>query len=351
MGWILFEVRVMRNAASTVLGAISGIRSIRLIHGKPDFTRLSGRYKLPIKALKRGVVHKMKTPLPIEISERAVQEYNDNGGSGAFFRKHYGAITAFSFLLREQELANLMEKDISHGEADGERFATIFISKSKTDQDGRGVFRPLASGKGKICVAQGLARWLPRTNWNPDGDRLSFGQKILQSLQRLLQWLCAMRGLPVGMYPTHSFRVGGATALHCIGAPFDVIRRFGRWASDCFKIYLHGDEIALRYLGAKIVGNHGLLAQHRLVAKTQRDVHFEEVKSTDYATREYGGEVGGYGQPHGGFSSDSRRSDSLPDTGDYTATPCSCATTMSEGEYEREEAHPSQLELRFPMGE
>ena len=242
----------MKIAACTVMGAISGIRSIHLIHGKPDFTRYNGRYKILLNALKRGVVPKQKTPLPVEVLEKAWGEYTTNGGSDVFLESLTAAVTAFSFLLRGQEVANLGEKDITFGEADGVRFVTLLISRSKTDQDGKGVYRSLITSSGPLCVVKSLARWLTKMKWNPEGSKRVFGTQILRPLKHLLQWMCTINGLPVGMYSIHSFRVGGAASLHCNGVPFEAIRRFGRWISDCFKIYLHNDEIALRYLGSKL---------------------------------------------------------------------------------------------------
>ena len=84
-----------------------------------------------LKALKRGVVPKQKTPLPAEVLEKAMMEYTDNGGSDVFLESLAAAITAFSFLLRGQELANLRGKDITFGENGEIRFVTLYISRSK----------------------------------------------------------------------------------------------------------------------------------------------------------------------------------------------------------------------------
>ena len=40
------------------------------------------------------------------------------------------------------------------------------------------------------------------------------------------------------MVGSHSQRCGGATALHNAGYSLEFIKRFGRWRSDCVKIYL-----------------------------------------------------------------------------------------------------------------
>jgi hypothetical protein len=69
-----------------------------------------------------------------------------------------------------------------------------------------------------------------------------------------------MRALGVGherlkLYQLHSLRVGGATALRAAGATDDQIMKAGRWASLCFKEYIHctreeGEEISAMLGGA-----------------------------------------------------------------------------------------------------
>ena len=39
-------------------------------------------------------------------------------------------------------------------------------------------------------------------------------------------------------YGTHSFRIGGATRLFAMGAPFEIVKRVGGWSSDIWKVYL-----------------------------------------------------------------------------------------------------------------
>ena len=167
-------------------------------------------------------------------------------------------------------------------------------------------------------------------------------------LTKLLQWICAINGLPSGMCSTHSFRVGGATSLHRNGIPFDAIRRFGRWVRDCFEIYLRNDEIALRYLCDQLGKGHGLLAQHRIVAKNQQTVRSAEYRNIESAESGKRWEVGGYGGDESTPSS--RQTHELTETDGYTATPRICAKTMGEEEHERELARTAFKESRFQMG-
>jgi hypothetical protein len=45
-------------------------------------------------------------------------------------------------------------------------------------------------------------------------------------------------GLTPSEYGTHSFRIGGATALFAAGATDTIIRTMGRWSSDIHRLYV-----------------------------------------------------------------------------------------------------------------
>ena len=57
----------------------------------------------------------------------------------------------------------------------------------------------------------------------------------------VLRWTRALMAA-IGENPlefgTHSYRIGGATALFAMGADPTVIRTMGRWSSDCYKLYV-----------------------------------------------------------------------------------------------------------------
>ena len=58
----------------------------------------------------------------------------------------------------------------------------------------------------------------------------------------------ALSGLPISMFDTHSFRAGGACALWAAGYTTDTIRILGRWASDCWMIYVTQADSRLQRL-------------------------------------------------------------------------------------------------------
>ena len=109
-----------------------------------------------------------------------------------FDRLWTATLVGFMFLLRASELEALEVKDVTFGEYDGTRYVRIFIRKSKTDQGEFGVFRSLNEKN-----------------------------KTLRPL-----------------------RSGGATCLYLAGVGLEFTRRFDRWKSSTFSIYLH---LAIKY--------------------------------------------------------------------------------------------------------
>ena len=68
-------------------------------------------------------------------------------------------------------------------------------------------------------------------------------------------------GLPADRYGSHSLRVGGATALYHAGMPVEIIKRYGRWVSDCFQGYLWEGNEDSKGLAAKMASDtSGLMA-------------------------------------------------------------------------------------------
>ena len=53
-------------------------------------------------------------------------------------------------------------------------------------------------------------------------------------------WLALQCGVSANMVASHSLRRGGATtySLHVAGVPDEDIKRFGRWLSDAYKLYV-----------------------------------------------------------------------------------------------------------------
>ena len=53
-----------------------------------------------------------------------------------------------------------------------------------------------------------------------------------------LQRAAVATGAPANEYAAHSLRIGGAYALYHIFGDVDLVRRYGRWTSSAFHVYL-----------------------------------------------------------------------------------------------------------------
>jgi hypothetical protein len=64
-------------------------------------------------------------------------------------------------------------------------------------------------------------------------------------LRNLAKGMAAVSGLAPGEFGGHSYRIGGATALHALKCPELVLKTIGRWSSDIFEIYARAEASQL----------------------------------------------------------------------------------------------------------
>jgi len=63
-------------------------------------------------------------------------------------------------------------------------------------------------------------------------------------------------GLPPARFSSHSLRKGGASYMAATGVPDEVIQRFGRWSSDCYKRYIQMDAHTIKSWATKTDAAH-----------------------------------------------------------------------------------------------
>ena len=114
---------------------------------------------------------------------------------------------------------------------------------------------------------------------------------------RLIKWSVAEHNLPSDSFSIHSLRSGGATCLYHAGVDLEFIRRFGRWKSSTFSIYLHFVDKVLRKLSICLMESEGLMTQLKVCTDQGEKLEYartgEQVRVT---TQEPGGAESG-GQP------------------------------------------------------
>ena len=126
--------------------------------------------------------------------------------------------------------------------------ATLYLKGSKTDQYNLGSIRSHArSEDADLCPVVGLEDMLrqfpERRPGGPEAHlplfRFDDGSGVLRSMiQGLLEMAAVALGLPPGRFGSHSLRIGGATAMYYLCREVETVKRFGRWASGSFSLYL-----------------------------------------------------------------------------------------------------------------
>lgn len=116
----------------------------------------------------------------------------------------------------------------------------IRLNLFKTNQRGKPVYLKVPSDVGYICPVKAIKEFMAvRPNirgslfCHSDGSvvtRTQFSAVLAKAINKT-RFLRAQ-------YRTHSFRIGRATDLASDGYPSEIIRKLGRWSSDCVNLYL-----------------------------------------------------------------------------------------------------------------
>ena len=120
------------------------------------------------------------------------------------------------------------------------------LDKTKNDQPSSGATRNHFSTGEVLCPVKALVqvfRQFPERWRGPEAAMPLFRKTSGEPFQRGdLQQLLRMAAVAEGMDPdrigTHSLRSGGATAMYHVCPDVQKLRRFGRWNSDAFHLYL-----------------------------------------------------------------------------------------------------------------
>ncbi len=185
-----------------------------------------------------GKPKKKAKALPIEDMELIVAKL---GPDTSLIAIRNNALIQIGFFgaLRRSELAALTVDELTWA-PDG---LVITLSRSKTDQEGRGVTKaiPYGSPDGICCPVKALKRWLEAANitsgavfrritrWGVLGTDPLYGGTI----NAILEACAEAAALPyVPELSSHSLRRGLATSAHRSGADFKDIKRQGGWRHD-----------------------------------------------------------------------------------------------------------------------
>lgn len=99
------------------------------------------------------------------------------------------------------------------------------------------------------------------------------------NLANIVSWLhraAVATGVPADEYAARSLRIGGACALYHVFGDIDLFRRYGRWTSSAFHVYLWEARPSTKLVARGMVKDaQPLMASQGLgTASTRRGVSF-----------------------------------------------------------------------------
>lgn len=235
------------SAPNTVSQAISTIRSKHTDYGYPG----EPDHKNPLRVLKGyrrewaddGNREKQATPIMVDALRAMVVTCDPTTLAGA--RDRALLLLGFRMLARRSELVGLDLADVVESK-DG---LTVYIKRSKTDQDARGVSVAVPRGKHpETCAVEAIGTWKSAlaerglTNgplFRPidrhgriGGEPETAGVAAVRLTGRSACDIVHRRGVLAGLrekYTSHGLRAGGASTLYAAGVPIADIARQGRW--------------------------------------------------------------------------------------------------------------------------
>jgi len=253
----------MNRAAGTIKSKLFAIRHHHVVNGWGDPTRDKPRVALLLRALKRK--QKMNRKFPV--TSRMMRWIKSNldltlDNDRVFYADvctayffllragehlcHDGRPYDYSTVLRGCDFTFRRDGEVVERAADAEE-VSIRIRSSKADIYNSGESRNHWRTGEELCVVEALAllqgRFPQRFGKGEDAEsplfRAADGAPLYRSyVQDWLERAALAEGYPPTRFGSHSLRIGGATALLHLGVSVEIIKRWGRWASDCFQGYL-----------------------------------------------------------------------------------------------------------------
>ena len=113
----------------------------------------------------------------------------------------------------------------------------VRIKASKTDPFRAGATIRIGSAENELNPVAAIIQYISVRGYQP-GPFFRYADNRFLTRSDIIRLLRA--SLPsTNHINTHSFRVGGASALASIGTPDSIIQTMGRWRSDAFRRYIH----------------------------------------------------------------------------------------------------------------
>ena len=270
--FIMYENKILHLNPRTIRSKISGIRFFHLMAGRGDFATLGNRYRQLLKALGKQVPIARKLPISPEMFHWFKDHAMGDQPSNLLMQLWTAMVLGFCFLLRGAEIANLRWCDVTILTEEGQKYLLLCIRRSKTDVEGKGTFRSLFGNKSVICPLSTWESFLGTQRVPKNKKSYIFDSGMINRIRSVIKWIASSMGLCPKFFAAHSLRSGGASTLFANGIALEEIKRFGRWVSDTFHVYLYGDTLNLRVLSSALATDSHLLDQIRTANDHRRDL-------------------------------------------------------------------------------
>ena len=122
----------------------------------------------------------------------------------------------------------------------------LTLQKTKTDQYASTKIRLWGNGKDH-CPVKAMRAYLDSTYLQKDSPLFIYSDITLSAkkFNQVLKAVLKRIGLCENFYSSHSLRSGTASTAASRGVPTWLIKKLGRWRSDCFKIYIPNPKRSL----------------------------------------------------------------------------------------------------------
>jgi len=279
----------LNRAANTVKQLLLGVRWHHVIRGMTD--PLEGRPRLTLlkKALRKRSKVKRKWPVTANMlrwirGQLDLEKTNDRVvwmtfNLGWFFLMRLSEYAAHDGGQFDPQKA-LLGRDVTFRlnneptllASDAEE-AGILFRISKADVFNAGEFRNhFRSGDAELCVVDALQlvqerlphRFGNGTESDKELCRYENGNPVFRG--QITLWIeraARQEGYTAERFGSHSLRIGGATALYHMGVAVEIIKRYGRWASDAFQGYLWESSTSAKGLAKGMAGDSSALMATR----------------------------------------------------------------------------------------
>lgn len=192
-----------------------------------------------------------RLPLPTGAVMKFLKK-NPGMPSRKYCRDRMLVLLGFRLMRRASELCNLKVNDVQFREG----WLNVFVSKSKTDQLGKGKWFPVEPSAGNIDVISLMREYLAENSIDKSYHLFPNLNDITKpmspsSVSTVVKEVAKFADL-TGRYSSHSLRIGGATAAMQGGATLEQIKAVGDWKSDAVLLYL-------RAIGAAKAGMTALM--------------------------------------------------------------------------------------------